>query len=136
MKWTKGNEINGLCVGMWVYVVVFWTISDPEFIFPTRAMKLGEVRLGTENSGRIYAGCTAGWVGGSKGACGRERSDTPRASLRGLPRLLARTEQKDTKGGATKWSPEVPWREVTVSCRKHWPASQCAVSVPVFSLVQ
>jgi hypothetical protein len=33
MKWTKGNGINGLCEGKWVYAVVFWIISDPELKF-------------------------------------------------------------------------------------------------------
>ena len=75
MKWTKGNGINGLWAGMWVYAVVFWIISDPELNFPKRAMKLGEVCRGAENGGSVFAGCIAGWVGGSKGACGGERSE-------------------------------------------------------------
>ena len=48
MKWTKGNGINGLWAGLWVYAGIFWTISDPELNFPKRAMKLGVVPLGSE----------------------------------------------------------------------------------------
>jgi len=67
MKWPKGNEINGLCVGLWVYVVVFWTISEPELTFPKRAMKLGVVPFGSKVWRGRFAGCMLGGPGEARG---------------------------------------------------------------------
>lgn len=93
MKRTKGNGINGKCVGWWVYAVVFWAISAPGLIFPKRS---SEARPLTDQDAPVVnepgvdniAGHTADGDGKGKDADSRDMERIGSGLFCGLARLV------------------------------------------------